>query len=52
MDCLWRMQEWSALKDTLLNKAQVEENVTTLMTRAYLALQVGQGGTEDGGGVV
>ena len=24
MDCLWRLQEWTALKDTLLTKAQVD----------------------------
>ena len=27
MDCLWRLQEWPALKDTLQNKAQVGRGV-------------------------
>ncbi|KAG1663525.1 hypothetical protein FOA52_003153, partial [Chlamydomonas sp. UWO 241] len=41
VDCLWRLSDWPTLKDTLHNKAQVEEGVSTLMTRAYLALQEG-----------
>lgn len=40
VDCLWRLSDWPGLKDTLVNKAQVEEGVPTLMTRVYLALQV------------
>lgn len=40
VDCLWRLSDWPGLKDTLMNKAQVEEGVPTLMTRVYLALQV------------
>ncbi|GAX77356.1 hypothetical protein CEUSTIGMA_g4802.t1 [Chlamydomonas eustigma] len=41
IDCMWRMSDWTALKDTLLTKAQVEEGMQTYMVRSYLALQEG-----------
>mgnify|MGYP001807041598 CR=1 FL=1 len=45
MDCLWRLSDWTQLREQLNSNAAkggaVEESPALLMTRAYLALQEG-----------
>ena len=43
IDCMWKMSEWGGLRDLLNNKALVEDSVRNLTTKAYLALQDGDG---------
>ncbi len=46
MDCLWRLSDWTQLKEHLSSSAvlkggAMEDSPALLMTRAYLALQEG-----------
>lgn len=41
LDCLWKIPEWTTLKDTVLPKAQVEESPKFRMLEAYVALHLG-----------
>eukprot|EP00958_Prasinococcus_capsulatus_P028071 scaffold6247_cov416-Prasinococcus_capsulatus_cf.AAC.17 len=41
VDSLWRISEWTTLKETILPKAQVEETPRLKMVQAYVALTDG-----------
>jgi transformation/transcription domain-associated protein len=41
IDCMWKLSDWGGLKEILSTKALVDDNVKTLTTRAFLALQDG-----------
>lgn len=41
LDCLWKVPDWTTLKDTVLVKAQVEEAPKLRILEAYVALHQG-----------
>lgn len=44
---MWRLSEWPGLREMFSTKALLEDNVRSLTTRAYLALQDGDSQTCD-----
>ncbi|KAH7432383.1 hypothetical protein KP509_07G020000 [Ceratopteris richardii] len=41
LDCLWKVSDWSTLKDTVLVKAQVEDTSKLKILEAYVSLHQG-----------